>query len=204
MKALTVLLAGTVCVVALGGCATEKAPPPMVAAGSATETGDGKIERSNVVTMTATVVAIDHKKRMVTLRGPEGNTETIHVDESVRNLPQVKKGDEVAVTYYESRAIQVKKPGEATPGITSSEGMERAQPGAMPGGVVARKTTLTATITAIDRKKDTATLKGPKGKSVTVKVQDPSRLEKVKVGDLVQVNYTEAVAVAVEKATKRW
>lgn len=198
------LFVGVACVVLLGGCATEKGPAPMAAAASSTQAGPDKIERSNVATVTATVVAIDQKKRLVTLRGPEGNTQTIHVDKSVKNLPQVKKGDQVSATYYESVAIQVKKPGEAVPGITEGAGLETAKAGAMPAGVETRTVTLTATITAIDRKKHTATLKGPKGKSVTVKVQDPTRLEKVKVGDLVEITYTEALAIAVEKASKRW
>src|SRR3990172_5146847 len=98
----------------LAGCATQKAPAPMAAAASSSKTGDGTLERSNAVTVTATVVAINLKKREVTLRGPDGTTDTIHVDDRVKNLPQVRKGDQVVATYYESVAVQVKKPGEAT------------------------------------------------------------------------------------------
>ena len=188
---------------ALAGCATEKKPAPMIAAASSSQTGDGTLERSNTVTITATVEAIDLKKRLVTLRGPEGNSETIHVDDSVKNLPQVRKGDQVVATYYESVAVRVMKPGTAKPGITGAEGLERAKPGEKPAGVGTRTVTLTATITAIDRKKQTATLKGPKGKSVTVHVKDPTRLEGVKVGDLVEITYTEALAIAVEKASRK-
>jgi hypothetical protein len=35
-----------------------------------------------------------------------------------------------------------------------------------------------------------------------VKVKDPSKLDAVQVGDLVDITYTEALAVAVEKAGK--
>lgn len=187
----------------LAGCATQKAPAPMAAAASSSKTGDGTLERSNAVTVTATVVAVNLKKREVTLRGPDGKTDTIHVDDRVKNLPQVHKGDQVVATYYESVAVRVKKPGEATPGMTESAGLETAQPGAKPAGVETRTVTLTATITAIDRKKQTATLKGPKGKSVTVHVKDPTRLASVQVGDLVEIAYTEAVAIAVEKASRK-
>jgi hypothetical protein len=34
---------------------------------------------------------------------------------------------------------------------------------------------------------------------MTVKVEDPRRLEGVKVGDLVEATYREAIAVAVER-----
>jgi hypothetical protein len=40
---------------------------------------------------------------------------------------------------------------------------------------------------------------GPDGDSVTVTIRDPKKLENVKVGDLVEISYTEAVALSVEK-----
>jgi hypothetical protein len=44
-----------------------------------------------------------------------------------------------------------------------------------------------------------ATLRGPEGKVVDVKVRNPKNLENVKEGDQVVITYTEAVAVSVEK-----
>ena len=45
--------------------------------------------------------------------------------------------------------------------------------------MVAKQVSVTATIMAIDKQKSTMTLKGPEGKLVNVKVQDPANLEKV-------------------------
>ena len=56
-------------------------------------------EISQAVEMQATVTAIDLKSRMVTLKGPEGNERTIHVDKRARNLPQVKVGDVPQIAY---------------------------------------------------------------------------------------------------------
>ena len=53
------------------------------------------------------------------------------------------------------------------------------------------------------REAQTATLKGPDGKTVTIKAQDPKNLEAVKVGDEVVITYTEALAISVEKAPKK-
>jgi len=150
-------------------------------------------------TVTATVQKVDLKNRRVTLKGPDGEVKTITVGEEARNLPQVKKGDKVVVTYYESVAYDVVKAGEASPGVQVSEGAERAEPGQKPGAAAKRATTVTATITAIDKSAQTATLRGADGKSVTVKVKDPSKLDKVVVGDLVRLTYTEALAIKVEK-----
>jgi hypothetical protein len=70
-------------------------------------------------------------------------------------------------------------------------------------GVIGTETTVNATITAIDKKAKTATLKGENGKSVTVTPRDPKNLEKVKVGDRLVIPYTEAVAISVEKKAEK-
>jgi hypothetical protein len=46
------------------------------------------------------------------------------------------------------------------------------------------------------------TFKGPKGNLVTVVAEDANNLEKVKVGDNVEITYTEALAVEVAKTKK--
>jgi len=46
-------------------------------------------------------------------------------------------------------------------------------------------------------------LKGPEGKTVIVKVEDPNNLDKVKVGDELMITYTEALAISVEHAKKK-
>ena len=64
----------------------------------------------NTTELTATVEAIDYAKRTVTLKGPEGNTITLKVDKSAKNLKNVKKGDQVVARYTEAVAISVQKP----------------------------------------------------------------------------------------------
>jgi ribosomal protein S17 len=160
-------------------------------------------EISQAVEMQATVTAIDLESRMVTLKGPEGNERTIHVDKRARNLPQVKVGDVVKIAYVQHVAWQVKKPGEGASGDVTAEAAEvRAKPGEKPGGAVGKRVTFTATIEAIDLAKGTVTLKGPQGNSQTIKARNPANLKKVKVGDAVDITYTEAVAIEVEAAPK--
>jgi hypothetical protein len=155
-----------------------------------------------LVTVTATVEKVDQKKRLVTLRGADGKVNTIKVGEEVRNLPQVKVGDVVAIAYYESLAYEVKKPGTAELGVTSTTEGGRAKPGEKPAAVGAREVTITTRITAIDKKTPAVTLQGPEGDLVTVKVRHPEKLEQVEVGDLVEITYTEAVAVKVDTVPK--
>jgi Cu/Ag efflux protein CusF len=148
----------------------------------------------------ATVTAIDLKTRMVTLKDSDGNETTIHVDKRARNLPQVKVGDVVKVAYLQAVAWKVNKSGKAA--ATKAEAAAvRAEPGEKPGGAAGQRITFTATIEAIDLANGTVTLKGPEGDSHTIKARNPANLKKVKVGDLVDITYTEAVAIKVEPAS---
>jgi nicotinamide mononucleotide adenylyltransferase len=161
-----------------------------------------KVVKERMATLTATVQAIDMQKRIVTLKAPDGEVRDIKVGEEAVNLPQVKVGDIVTVKFYESIAVEVIKPGKVA-GAGETSAIVRAKPGEMPGGMAARQVTVTATITAIDKKKSSMSLKGPEGNIVKVKVEDPKNLDKVKVGDELLITYTEALAISVEHAKKK-
>jgi glucose/arabinose dehydrogenase len=193
--ALVALSVGSVAV------ATEKATAEKAPAKAATTKRTG-IKKEREITVNATVQAIDLEKRVVTLKGAEGKVFDVKVGPEARNLPQLEVGDNVAVTYYESIAYRLLKPGEAAVPSQQAAVMDRAKEGDKPGAMAAEAVTLTATIEAIDKKAKTATLKGPNGKSITVKAQDPKNLEHVKVGDEVVITYTEAVAISVTPAKK--
>ncbi len=169
-----------------GGCATDQTKPT--------------VERSSLVTVTATVQALDLKNRIVTLKGPKGDVVAFRVDENVKNLPQVKVGDQVVVKYYESVAVRIAQAGD--PLATATSGVTSAKPGEMPAGVAVRQVTVTASVEAIDKETPSITLKGPEGNVVTVIVMDRKNLEKVKVGDKLAITYTEALAISVERAEK--
>jgi len=161
------------------------------------------VKKERTVTATATVQSIDLDKRVVTLKGEEGNVFDVTVGKEARNLPQVKVGDEVTVKYYEALSAKVYKKGEAPKVEGATEGLARTKPGEKPGGIAGRQMTVTATVEAIDMKKPTVTLKGSEGKLLTVKIKDRKNLENVKVGDEVVLTYTEALAISVEKAKKQ-
>jgi ribosomal 50S subunit-recycling heat shock protein len=174
-----------------------------VAKSGKTEQASGdQIKRGNIIRARARVEAVDHKKRLVTIKGPWGNTVTLKVDEAVKNLPQVAVGDRVLVEYEESIAIRVMKPGEQAGPVTAETSLTTAKPGEKPAGVVRNQITVTATIEAIDKDKPSVVLKGPEGNLTEVKVQNPENLKKVKVGDQIEITYTEALAISVQKIDK--
>ena len=152
------------------------------------------------VDATATVIKIDHKTREVTLKAADGREASFVVDTAVKNLDQVKKGDVVTATYTEALAYEVRKSGK--PGAETTTAGATAAPGAKPAGIVAQNTTVTVAITAIDPKVPSVTFKGPAGNTQTVKVASADKLKGVNVGDTVDIAYTEAISISVEKAPK--
>jgi hypothetical protein len=152
-----------------------------------------------LVHITATVEAIDPAKREVTLKGPMGNLVTLEVSDEVKRLDEIKVGDQVAATYYIGIVAELRPPTEAekeNPLVVLSDG-ERATMGA-PAGSGARVIRVVATVEALDRITETATLKGPAGRYMTVHVADPKVLEKPHIGDTVVVTCTQALAISVK------
>ena len=165
------------------------------------EAAKPKVQEAAVVTLRGTVEAIDKEKQTVTIKGPN-RTLTVQVRDP-KKLEAIKVGDPVVGKYYEAMAIEVKKPGAATPGVTAQQGTATSKPGATPAGAVGQQVTLTVTIVEIDKKAGTVTVKGPEGRTETVKARDPKNLEAVQVGDLVEITYTQALAITLDKSAAK-
>lgn len=153
------------------------------------------------VQVTATVIKINHKTREVTLKAADGHEESFVADPAVRNLDQVVKGDIVTATYTEALAYEVRKSGQ--PAADSVVAAAAAKPGERPAAAIGQNTLVTVVITAIDPKAPSVTVKGPQGNSQTFKVASADKLKGLHVGDAVDVSYTEAIAIKVEKASKK-
>ena len=73
--------------------------------------------------------------------------------------------------------------------------VQMAEKGANPGGVITEVVQVQARVDEIDYENRTVVLTGPEGNSVKLVVdQRVKRLNEVKVGDLVVVGYTQALA----------
>ena len=167
----------------------------IVSLGAQTKTVPGEQE-----TITATVEAIDHGNRTVTLKGPKGNYVTIDVPQDVKRFDAIKVGDKLTATYYENLVLSVQKPGEKPK--DSAEAALTSSASAKPGVTAAKQRTITAEISAIDMKVPSISFKGPNGWAYSSKVQDKAALAKVKVGDKVDITWTEALLVAFDAPKK--
>jgi Cu/Ag efflux protein CusF len=173
------------------GCSNNSGPKP------------SRVEQATT-TLHATVEAIDLDTRIVTLRGPVGGSVTVKAGESVKNLSRLKVGDQVRAVYHESLAVRVRKAGDPVSGYTVAASASSAAGSTGGGGdkavpVAAWSQTISATVQNVDRKGSAVTLKGPGGRMHTLKVRDPKRLNNVKVGDEVDITYSESLAVSLDR-----
>ena len=163
---------------------------------TSTASGQARTISSEMRTDTATVEAIESASRTVTLRKPDGTYVTVVAPPEIKRFAEIKVGDKVSARYYENVVVRLKTAGEAkspadAKATTPSESI-------LPGGTKARQRSITATITAIDMNMPSVTFTGPKGWKYSSKVQDKEALAKVKVGDQVEIIWTEAMLVSIE------
>ena len=164
----------------------------LVATGAAA--GQSKTIPGELVTVTAKVEAIDHGSRTLTIRR-DGALESIIVPAEVKKFPEIKVGDTITARYYDSVTIRKKPAGE--PAVDSSALHETAGASAKPTGTAAHQRTITATIAEIDMKVPSVTFKGPNNWSYSSRVADRDALKQVKVGDRVDITWTEAITLSV-------
>jgi hypothetical protein len=155
---------------------------------------------SAVLSVTGEITAVDVANRIVSIKGPRGNINDLRVDPAVRNLEQVKVGDQVRLSYRIGVAVALRKGGDGIRERVETDAAAVADKGARPGGVAVTRTTLVANVFSIDRKKNIVTLRGASGQLVDVHVRDPKAMHEVKVGDQVVANITESVALRVTPA----
>ena len=156
---------------------------------------DGKA-MADVTTITAKIEAIDLASRVVTVKGPLGRVVSIKVDDRVKNLAQVKVGDEIVLKYLEAVSVSLVKGGGGRSQTTTTAAPVSAPAGAKPGVATAQQTKIVARIDKVGAN-GVVLLEGPNSKYVEVKVKDPNVLKELKAGDDVEITYTEALVVDV-------
>jgi hypothetical protein len=156
------------------------------------------VTKTDAVELTTTIEAIDHSSRMVTLKDKDGALETIYCGPEVKRFDELKVGDTVTFRYQESIAYAIRKPGQPGAAANSAEAKVVRGQGPRPGGSISQQKTATVTIKAIDANVPSVTVLTEDGRSASFKVEDKKNLEGVKVGDKVEVTYTEAFAISVK------
>jgi hypothetical protein len=163
---------------------------------------------AGVISMIATVEAIDVTNQVLTVSGPQNNWVTVKV--TPEDIERIKVKDRITISYSDEVAVALQKLNEAPQNQMASDeesGMNMNAPTqaehwveATPQGATDLTTIeLTDTVSAIDRFKRTITFTGTGGKTRIIKIS-PSvqRLDQINVGDVVALEVTRAVAVNIK------
>ena len=180
----------------LGACQSERAnmPPPPPEGRHA--------EITNEFTAKAEVAAIVPAERAVTLRREDGSLFEVQVDQAVRNFEQLAVGDTVRVQYKERlRALQL-PPGTSTRSPQAGLMAARAPAGAKPGAGLGVAVSLRVRIESLDVERGIVVFSLDSGELIARRLRTSEGREfaaALSVGDTVQLDYAESLALGVEK-----
>ena len=154
---------------------------------------------SRTMTVSAVVEAINHETRVVTVKKADGEQITFTASEEARNLDQVAVGDILRAEYIESLSIDVIANDGMEPEAVAAAAMARTEEGQMPGLAAMEQAVITAVVEEINIEQNTFKLREPDGTVNEYVARVPENLKRAKVGDLVVITVTNAVAIVVEE-----
>ena len=163
--------------------------------------GEPAIMVEDAAVAVATVVAIDEASRKITLKDPEGDESVFTAGPEVRNFDQVKRGDQVIVSFHEGFALAFGPKGSGVRERIDSIDVERAELGEKPAMMITGSIAAIGTVMAVDLENRKVTLKGAK-QTVVLAASEDIDLSQVKVGDEVEAVYIKSYAVNVIPAPK--
>lgn len=160
--------------------------------------GQEPITKGKTVRGTATIQSIDATARTITLRDQNGVEDTYAIGPEVTRFDELKVGDSVKTTYIESAVLQIRPAGSAaTP--TSTSGAVTPGTGPLPAGTMGVQDKMTVTVKSIDPDLPSITVTTPDGRTVTRTVEDKKNLANVKAGDQIDITYTRARLISIER-----
>lgn len=149
--------------------------------------------------ITTQVLAVDPANYQVTIEGPNQQPVPIQLSDKAQALHNLKVGDKVDIQVLRSIAYVLDTQVGGEPGVSRESMTQRAaHDSPNPGGEGARQVRVTSKITRIDLTTHEVTLLPPTGPVKVVQVEDPelqARMKNLKVGQTVDVIYTEVLRV---------
>ena len=167
----------------------------VASAGAAEAAQVSKTLTGETRTMSATVESIEQSTRAVTVKKANGEYEVLYCPPALKRCDTLKIGDRINAKYYETVVLRLQQPGAADQNSASAGRVPAEQAAA---GTISRQRTITATISAIDPKVPSISFVGPQGWKYSSRVQDKGALAKVKVGDKIDITWTEAMLLSLD------
>ena len=155
---------------------------------------------TDAISTTATVVSVDHAKRLVVLKRADGSQVIYKAAPGAPGFDDIKAGDEVKVSVAEELAMFLRKNSvSASAGANSARLRVRLPDGTQAVATEVATLVFTARVTAINAWNDTVTLQLADGSTKTIRVSEAVNLADVNVEDNVSVRATEAAVLVLEK-----
>jgi hypothetical protein len=161
---------------------------------------------AGVITMVATVEAVDATRQVVTVIGPNNNW--VEVKVGPEHIKLIKVKEKITISYQDEVAVALRKVNKGQQGDSfaaeETAGMGLDDPTVAeqdwvtvsPQGATDLTTVeITDTIAAVNRNKRTISFAGAGGKTRTITVGPNVNLDQVEPGDEVVLEVTRAVAV---------
>jgi hypothetical protein len=156
------------------------------------------VSESSVIHVKGVIEALNPDTREITVK-IDGEPHTFAVKKDVKRFGELKVGDTLEADYHEAVLMEVRKPGASAPKPASGgETVRVAGLGTRPSGALVQQQVATVEVKAIDLKAQTVTVLLEGGSTTTLKARHPERLKAIKVGDQIDVTYTEALIVRVQ------
>ena len=153
---------------------------------------------TDAVSTTATVVSVDHVKRLVELKRADGTTITYKALPDAFGFDAIQAGDQVKVAVAEELAVSL-GPNRVPASAGTAKLHVRLADGTQAAATEVGILVYTGKIAAINDWDDTVTLQLPGGLTRTIKVSEFVNLADVSVGDTVSVKASEAAVITLEK-----
>ena len=162
--------------------------------------GPGRFAGSLEETATLSVTSIDPATRIIGLKRANGEPLEVVAGPEVKNLDQIKVGDNVVSRHTLALVMELIKGGNGIRERVESSDSGSSKPGEKPEAYSAKKIAFVADVKKVDKKKQVVTLLGATNNTVLLKIRDPEQLKLIKKGDQIEGVYAEAVLISVEAA----
>ena len=131
------------------------------------------------------------------IKKADGSFESVDVPAGVQRFDELKVGDKVSVTFNNNVSARLKPPGEAA-GRYGDRVLDCGAGDATWGHGIRAENDDRDYRRAIDKNASSITFTGPNGWKYSRHIVDPAVLDRVKVGDKVDITWNTDVTVAVQ------
>jgi hypothetical protein len=161
--------------------------------------------KSEMLLTTFTVEGVEPARRGITLKGPDGKTESYIVGAEVRRYSEIHPGDLLTVQYFVGMVAELREPSaeEAAEPIKFVDAIMRDPADGPPAGAIYRTVRVVTTVGDVNLSTSTMTLKGPRGVTLTVKVEETAALTGTRHGRPIIATFGEQMVLSIEPAPKK-